>query len=123
MKIQAANSNRSSSEYATQVHGHDVVAQTPRSAPAYIYAPQYPYISSAHDTVEPNDVVEDGRESLSSTNSDLSHTPACPDDSFTLRHDAEDAHKFAPAPLKVISGVAVLEESVELGVPDVITQA
>lgn len=31
--------------------------------------------------------------------------------------------KFTPAPLKVEHGVAVLEESVELGVPDVITQA
>lgn len=30
--------------------------------------------------------------------------------------------KFTPAPLKVDHGVAVLEESVELGVPDVITQ-
>ncbi|KEY68995.1 hypothetical protein S7711_03302 [Stachybotrys chartarum IBT 7711] len=113
---------RSSSEYTTQVHDHDAVAQTPRSAPAYIYAPQYPYTLPAHDTVEPND-VEDDRESLSSTNSNLGHIPACSDDSFTLQHDAEDAHRFAPAPLKVISGVAVLEESVELGVPDVITQA
>ncbi|KAK5994582.1 hypothetical protein PT974_05061 [Cladobotryum mycophilum] len=32
-------------------------------------------------------------------------------------------HKFAPSPLKVGHGVAMLEESVELGVPDVITQA
>ena len=29
---------------------------------------------------------------------------------------------FTPAPLKVEHSVAVLEESVELGVPDVITQ-
>ncbi|KAM0451793.1 hypothetical protein ACHAO4_005750 [Trichoderma viride] len=31
--------------------------------------------------------------------------------------------KFTPSPLKVPHGVAMLEESVELGVPDVITQA
>ncbi|EGR50178.1 uncharacterized protein TRIREDRAFT_105488 [Trichoderma reesei QM6a] len=32
-------------------------------------------------------------------------------------------HSFPPSPLKVAHGVAMLEESVELGVPDVITQA
>lgn len=31
--------------------------------------------------------------------------------------------KFTQSPLKVLYGVAMLEESVELGVPDVITQA
>ena len=30
--------------------------------------------------------------------------------------------KFMPVPLKVGQGVAMLEESVELGVPDVVTQ-
>lgn len=34
----------------------------------------------------------------------------------------EKQGRFTPSPLKVDHGVAVLEESVELGVPDVITQ-
>lgn len=34
----------------------------------------------------------------------------------------ENTGRFTPAPLKVEHGVAVLEESVELGVADVITQ-
>jgi hypothetical protein len=38
-----------------------------------------------------------------------------------MSSEAEQGH-FTPAPLQVDRGVAVLEESVELGVPDVITQ-
>lgn len=38
-----------------------------------------------------------------------------------MEHE-KDIGKFTPAPLKVDHGVAVLEESMELGVPDVITQ-
>lgn len=39
-------------------------------------------------------------------------------------HDLDDSivRDFAPSPLKVNRGVAMLEESIELGVPDVITQ-
>lgn len=36
--------------------------------------------------------------------------------------EGEQGNKFGPSPLKVGHGVAMLEESVELGVPDVITQ-
>lgn len=60
-------------------------------------------------------------------------TPLCPpsiseDDFFngpkTPMEELEDTEgRFLPAPLKVDHGVAVLEESVELHVPDVVTQA
>ena len=39
-----------------------------------------------------------------------------------MEYETEEG-RFAPAPLQVENGVAVMEESVELGVPDVITQA
>lgn len=39
-----------------------------------------------------------------------------------MKHEEEEG-KFMPEPLEVEDGVAVLEESVELGVPDVVTQA
>lgn len=35
----------------------------------------------------------------------------------------DEEHRFMKAPLEVDHGVAMLEESVELGVPDIVTQA
>lgn len=44
--------------------------------------------------------------------------------SLTRQRDlAQGMGKFTPSPLKVGHGVALLEESVELGVPDVVTHA